>query len=853
MKEQKTGRGPEEIGKKATEQRLRQAGKAKPVQEEKPMGKKAKRPETATEPQATAPKKRKAEPEQKREKPLGSRKKGKGAARPGMGSSTKQAATGTGSRSKKTGRKKSLLRPMEMLANRTALPAAGARLETEWPGEGEKGMAEAEAATLRRKEGIVALLSQPDYKPLRQRELAVLLGVPAGEREAFRALVAQLEREGQVVESSRGKLLRPAALSLEAGTFLASQRGFGFIRREEEGAPDVFIPASKTLGAMHKDQVLFRQTHKARGNRGPEGEIVRITERAAQRLVGLYVDHQSFGLVEPDEARLCREVLIPKEDSAGAVNGQKVVVRLTQYPENGKLPRGEVVEILGHADDPGVDILSIIRQFDLPTAFPPEVETEILATPTAVAPEDLTGREDFRDWEIITIDGADAKDLDDAVSVEERPGGGFRLGVHIADVCHYVPENSPLDQEARERATSIYLADRVIPMLPHKLSNGICSLNPDTDRLTLSCIMDIDEKGKVTDSRIVESVIHSKARMTYENVKKILEDNDPALREQYREIVPLLERMARLRDILWDKRKRRGAIDFDLPESKVVLDKNGKPLDILPAERNVATSIIEEFMLVCNETVAQAGCFADLPFIFRSHEAPDSEKMERLLDFASRYGYHIPKTETLKPGQVARLLEQVKDKPEEHIMSRITLRSMQQARYTAENLGHFGLAAKYYCHFTSPIRRYPDQTIHRVIKKSLHGALSDKTLRNYERRFPDLADHCSEQERRADDAERATIALKKVEYMEDKVGQVYDGIISGVTGWGIFVELPNTVEGMIAVSSLVDDWYVFDEKSLRLTGERTKKSFQLGDPVTIQVERVDKMMRTIDFALLEKD
>ena len=536
------------------------------------------------------------------------------------------------------------------------------------------------------------------------------------------------------------------------------------------------------------------------------------------------------------------------------MTGHKVVVEITDYGEDRRNPEGKVIEILGHINDPGVDILSVIRRYELAVEFPEEVYAEIEHLGTEVAEADKKGREDLRGLLTITIDGADAKDLDDAVSLKRLGNGNFELGVHIADVSHYVRENTALDKEAYARGTSVYLVDRVIPMLPHKLSNGICSLNPHVDRLALSCLMEVNGRGEVVSHRILESVINSDYRMTYTAVREILEDGTPALLEQYAEILPMLEDMEELRQILGEKRRKRGSVNFDLPESKIILDKNGKPIDIKPYEKSIATNMIEEFMLVCNETIAENSFWQEMPFMYRSHQEPDEDKLEKMEQFLRGFGYYLRKKDgEIHPRELQKVLQKAEETDEERIITRMVLRSMMQARYTAENGGHFGLAAKYYCHFTSPIRRYPDLEIHRMIKKMLHGELDEKASAYYRRKMPDWAKHCSKQERVAEDAERDTDALKKVEFMEDKVGQIYEGIISGVTNWGIYVELPNTIEGMVALSQMDDDYYEFDEKKMLVFGKRTKKSYRLGDKVVVSVAKVDRMMGTIDFAFAEEN
>lgn len=705
-----------------------------------------------------------------------------------------------------------------------------------------------------RKERILAYMESEGYVPIKRRDMRAMLSVPQEDREKFESLINELIAEGRVFETKKGKLASPKDLQMATGTFIGHARGFGFVT-PDAGGEDIFIPASETMGAMQKDRVLYKMLHKAEKGKKADGVIVRILERGQQRIVGTFeAGSKGYGFVVADDKKIAKDIFISRENTKGAVTGHKVVVEITDYGEDRRNPEGKVIEILGHINDPGVDILSVIRRYELAVEFPEEVYAEIEHLGTEVAEADKKGREDLRDLLTITIDGADAKDLDDAVSLKRLGNGNFELGVHIADVSHYVRENTALDKEAYARGTSVYLVDRVIPMLPHKLSNGICSLNPHVDRLALSCLMEVNGRGEVVSHRILESVINSDYRMTYTAVREILEDGTPALLEQYAEILPMLEDMEELRQILGEKRRKRGSVNFDLPESKIILDENGKPIDIKPYEKSIATNMIEEFMLVCNETIAENSFWQEMPFMYRSHQEPDEDKLEKMEQFLRGFGYYLRKKDgEIHPRELQKVLQKAEETDEERIITRMVLRSMMQARYTAENGGHFGLAAKYYCHFTSPIRRYPDLEIHRMIKKMLHGELDEKASAYYRRKMPDWAKHCSKQERVAEDAERDTDALKKVEFMEDKVGQIYEGIISGVTNWGIYVELPNTIEGMIALSQMDDDYYEFDEKKMLVFGKRTKKSYRLGDKVVVSVAKVDRMMGTIDFVFEEEN
>lgn len=701
-----------------------------------------------------------------------------------------------------------------------------------------------------RKDKIISLVRDENFPPLKRGEMRSVMNVSPEEKNEFDSLIDELISEGKLVETKKGKIMDSEKLGLFAGEFLGNQKGFGFVRLENSDGNDVFIPAGAVNGAMHKDKVLIRITAPSERGKRAEGEVIKVLEKAKGNIVGTFELLKGFGFVVCDD-RKTEDIFIPKEKTKGAVTGSKVVVKITKTRENGRSPEGEITEVIGYIDDPGVDILSVIKQFDLPLEFPQEVMEQIENIPLEVLPEETEGREDLRDWVTVTIDGDDSKDFDDAVSLEMTDNGNYRLGVHIADVTHYVTEGSPLDEEALERGTSYYLVDRVIPMLPHKLSNGICSLNPDEDRLTLSCIMEINKHGEVVDHKICKSVIHSHCRMTYTKVNNVIEHNDPDQCEEYKEFVPMLHLMNELRIILNEKRKKRGSVNFDFPETKIILDENGKVTDIKPYERNLATNLIEEFMLVCNETVAEDYYWQSVPFVFRNHECPDEEKIESLKQIIKSFGYYIKGQNEIHPKEIQQLIEKISGTSEEHVISRLVLRSMKQAKYQSENYGHFGLAAQYYCHFTSPIRRYPDLQIHRIIKESMDGKMTDSRRKRYEKILPAVANRCSVMERLADDAERETDKLKMVEYMSGKIGEEFEGIISGLTSWGIYVELPNTVEGMVSVNSMDDDYYTYEEKNLLYRGENTGKVYKMGDNVKVKVLKTDSQLRTIDFGFVE--
>ena len=594
--------------------------------------------------------------------------------------------------------------------------------------------------------------------------------------------------------------------------------------------------------------LFLEQTGKRR-----EGEIVKILSHHITEVVGLYQKCKNYGFVVPDSTKFSKDIYVQENRSKGAVDGHKVVVKITDYGSKNKNPEGIVKEIIGHVNDPGTDILSIVKEHGLPVEFPDEVLRQVQKIPSEVEEAQKKGRLDLRSWQTVTIDGEDAKDLDDAVTLTKE-GERYILGVHIADVTNYVTEGSPLDREALKRGTSVYLVDRVIPMLPHKLSNGICSLNAGVDRLALSCIMTIDAKGTVIDHRIAETVICVDRRMSYTSVNKIIEEQDLAEQEEYQPLVPMFFLMKELADILRQKRKQRGSIDFDFPETKVILDPKGKPLEIKPYERNSATKIIEDFMLITNETIAEDYFWQEMPFVYRTHDTPDAEKIQKLEIFINNFGYGIKNSrEGIHPKELQKLLVRIEDSPEEALISRLTLRSMKQAKYTVTNTGHFGLSAKYYCHFTSPIRRYPDLQIHRIIKESLHGGLKEKRIAHYEKILNQVADQSSAMERRADEAERDTVKLKKCEYMSKRIGEVFTGVISGMSAYGFYVELPNTIEGMVHVNSLEDDYYYYDEEKYEMVGKESDYRYKLGQTVHVVVVATDKLKRTIDFEIEKED
>ena len=741
----------------------------------------------------------------------------------------------------------------------------------------------------RRKKFILELMGDPIYQPMRLREISSLLRLSKEEKRELYDVLDELCEEGKVSVDRKGryekvkgkwkkkkddryyddrreeygseygrkkknkkdknKKEQPEGIQAE-GTFIGHPKGFGFVEIEGQDE-DIFIPESDTGTAMHQDKVrIIIRNDKKEGKR-QEGVVVKVLERGMPEIVGTYQLNRDFGFVISDNPKFSKDIFIPRKEAAGIKNGDKVIVVITDYGSGNKNPEGKIKENLGNIRTPGTDILAIVKSFGIPSEFPEKVMKQAQRVPDHVLDADRDGRLDLRHLQTVTIDGEDAKDLDDAISLTKE-GDIYHLGVHIADVSNYVQYNSALDREALKRGTSVYLADRVVPMLPERLSNGICSLNQGEDRLALSCLMDINEKGKVVSHQIAETVINVNERMCYTDVKNILEDTDEEAKKRYEALIPMFFMMKELSGILRNSRHHRGSIDFDFPESKIILNAAGKAIDVKPYEANVATKIIEDFMLMANETVAQEYCTEEIPFVYRTHDNPDPEKVESLLTLLHNQGVKIQKAkEEITPKEIQQIIESIEGLPNEAMISRLVLRSMKQAKYTTECSGHFGLAAKYYCHFTSPIRRYPDLQIHRIIKDNLRGRLMrEGRTEHYAEILDEVARQSSVCERRADEAERESDKLKKAEYMSYHLGEEFEGIISGVTGWGLYVELPNTVEGLVHVNTLRDDYYVFDQESYELRGEMTKKVYKLGDKVRVRVAEADKMLKTVDFELV---
>lgn len=742
----------------------------------------------------------------------------------------------------------------------------------------------------KQKHFLMDVFKSSAYIPMKKKDLEILLDVEKDKRNEFAAVLQELVNDGQIEITKRGKYQiaentpkfiktkdhrkkKPTKAEAAAkkqslnevakktnkpnydnvepdiiGRFVSHKDGYGFIEVEGQDE-DYFVGRDNTGFAMQDDIVAAVLTFGAPGKR-QEAKVIRIITHGFSDVVGTFEKSQNFGFVVADSQKLARDIFIPAGKDMGAVSGHKVVCHIDDYGDDNHKPEGHITEILGHKNDPGVDILSIVRGFGIDTEFPAKVIKQASTVAKPVSEADMAGRNDLRDLCVVTIDGEDTKDIDDGVSLV-MDGNNYVLGVHIADVTNYVQESSALDVEALKRGTSVYLADRVIPMLPHTLSNGMCSLNEGEDRLALSCIMTFNKKGELVDHEICESVIHSNHRMTYTSVYAIMTGVEQE-REKYSDVAEMIDKMYELSQILRDKRKKRGAIDFDFPETHILIDENGKVIGLAPYERNDAHKLIEDFMLAANETVAEHFNLMESPFVYRVHGAPDPEKMQGLSRFLGACGYTLKgKTDSIHPKEIQKMLESLKGHEDEAVITKMTLRSMQQAKYDVECKGHFGLAAQYYCHFTSPIRRYPDLQIHRIIKDHLRGRMNERKLSHYESILPEVATQTSKLERRAEDCEREVDKLKMVQYMKEFIGEKFQGSISSVTGWGMYVELENTVEGLVHVSTLYDDHYEFIEDNLTLVGERTGRTFKLGQPVTVILDSVDEQARTIDFILEE--
>ncbi|MFB3187916.1 ribonuclease R [Staphylococcus pseudintermedius] len=708
------------------------------------------------------------------------------------------------------------------------------------------------------KEEIIAIIKSADYEPMSVSDFQDALGLSSA--DSFRDLIkilVELEQTGMVTRTKQDRYQKQQQKTnsgLVRGTLSQNKKGFAFLRPDDQEMEDIFIPPTKINRAMDGDVVLV-EVKKSRGDfrKGKfEGEVKAIESHSIKQVVGTFSEARHFGFVVPDDKRIMQDIFVPKGQELGAVEGHKVLVQITQYSDGTNSPEGQISAILGHKNDPGVDILSIIYQHGIEIEFPDDVLKEAENVPETILPDELKGRRDLRDELTITIDGADAKDLDDAIAVKKLDNGNTELTLSIADVSYYVTEGSALDREAYDRATSVYLVDRVIPMIPHRLSNGICSLNPEVDRLAMSCRMEIDAQGQVVKHEIFESVIHSNARMTYDAVNRIITDKDAATRAQYPEIVPMLDLAQTLSQQLIAMRKKRGEIDFDIKEAKVIVNEEGIPKEVVTRERGEGERLIESFMLIANETVAEHFNQMEVPFIYRIHEQPKSERLRQFFDFITNFGIMVKGTgEDIHPSTLQNIHEEIAGRPEDMVISTMMLRSMQQARYDADNLGHFGLAADYYTHFTSPIRRYPDLIVHRLVRKYLiEKSMDGRAMHEWEEKLPQIAEHTSNRERRAIDAERDTDELKKAEFMIQHIGDEFEGVISSVANFGMFVELPNTIEGMVNMQNMSDDYYHFDERQMALIGERKAKVYRIGDVVKVKVIHVDVDERQIDFQIV---
>ncbi len=708
---------------------------------------------------------------------------------------------------------------------------------------------------------IAELIKAKTGKPMLVRELMRQLRLTADDRRDLKKVLNDLVLSGEIIKTRGNRYGLPEKMDLETGIFQAHPQGYGFVIPEKKGKTDVYISARSKLDAMNGDKVVVRVTppvgkKKTEGKR--EGMVVRILERAQTRVVGTYElpDPKTggFGFVTPFDTRLTQDLIISREHVGDAKPGDIVSAEIIAYPMRGRPPEGRIVKVIGKPGSPGIDSELIIEQYELSTQFSTAALQEADEIPQQVTPVMRKSRKDLRDLATVTIDGEKARDFDDAISIE-RIKGGYRLWVHIADVAQYVKEKTLLDEEAYLRGTSVYLPDRVIPMLPMQLSNGICSLNPNVDRLTLTCEMDIAASGDILRYDIYESIINSNERMTYTAVREILVDRDPAQRKRYSALLAEFELMEELMNVLRMKRSKRGSIDFDLPEPEIVLDLQGRMTEIIRAERNMAHQIIEAFLIAANETVARHIENKKAPFIYRIHEEPDEEKLTDLVEFLATLGISLPTVKKVKPLHLQKALAKAKGSPEETLINTVLLRTMKQARYSHENVGHFGLAAETYTHFTSPIRRYPDLIVHRVLKADMRGKLKDEVyVEKLAAALPESAIHCSQRERKAMEAERDVITMLKLRFMEDKVGEIFDGIITGVVQFGFFVQLRDLfVEGLVHVSTLTDDYYHYVEKLHCLRGERRKCAYRIGDAVRVRVDRVDTARKRIDFSLPAED
>ena len=705
---------------------------------------------------------------------------------------------------------------------------------------------------MEKQELILNFMKDENYTPMKAKEMAMILGVPKKEYNQFLDIIKYLEENYKIVKNRKNRY-RLIGENFVEGIYRKNQRGFGFVKIDDR-EDEIYIAKEDSLNALNGDRVLIEITEEQNKVKRAEGKIKKIIKHEKETVVGTFQESRNFGFVVPDDKAFGTDIFISKGKFLNAKNNQKVVVKITKYPQKGKNAEGEIIEVLGSIDEAGVDMLSIIKEYDLPVEFPENVIEEAKNYGDKIDEKDIQNRIDCRQDIIFTIDGEDAKDLDDAVRVIKLKNGNYRLDVHIADVSYYVREGSLLDKEAQIRGTSVYMLSRVIPMLPKELSNGICSLNAGQDRFTLSCSMEINNKGEVVSAEVYKGIINVTERMNYHDVQKILDKSDEEVLKKYEKYIGNFELMAELAEILKKKRLEQGYLNLDIPESKIDLDENGKVISIGKYETSFSNEIIEQFMLSANETIAEKFYWLEAPFIYRVHEDPDIEKVKELNKFLYNFGLKIRiVNEKIYPKEVSKILEEIKGKEEEKVVSTLILRTLKIARYEAENKGHFGIASKYYCHFTSPIRRYPDLFIHRIISKYLEEnyVVSDKFIEDFKQKAIDRARMSSEREKVATKAERDSEDMKKAEFMQDKIGQEYEGIVSSVTQFGIFVELENTVEGLIRFENLGNEYFIYDENRKRLIGENSNKVYKIGDKVKIRVISANKLLRQIDFEIVE--
>ena len=705
---------------------------------------------------------------------------------------------------------------------------------------------------MEKQELILNFMKDENYTPMKAKEMAMILGVPKKEYNQFLDIIRYLEENYKIVKNRKNRY-RLIGENFVEGIYRKNQRGFGFVKIDDR-EDEIYIAKEDSLNALNGDRVLIEITEEQNKVKRAEGKIKKIIKHEKETVVGTFQESRNFGFVVPDDKAFGTDIFISKGKFLNAKNNQKVVVKITKYPQKGKNAEGEIIEVLGSIDEAGVDMLSIIKEYDLPAEFPENVIEEAKKYGNKIDEKDIQNRIDCRQDVIFTIDGEDAKDLDDAVRVIKLKNGNYRLDVHIADVSYYVREGSLLDKEAQIRGTSVYMLSRVIPMLPKELSNGICSLNAGQDRFTLSCSMEINNKGEVVSAEVYKGIINVTERMNYHDVQKILDKSDEKVLKKYEKYIGNFELMAELAEILKKKRLEQGYLNLDIPESKIDLDENGKVISIGKYETSFSNEIIEQFMLSANETIAEKFYWLEAPFIYRVHEDPDIEKVKELNKFLYNFGLKIRiVNEKVYPKEVSKILEEIKGKEEEKVVSTLILRTLKIARYEAENKGHFGIASKYYCHFTSPIRRYPDLFIHRIISKYLEEnyVVSDKFIEDFKQKAIDRARMSSEREKVATKAERDSEDMKKAEFMQDKIGQEYEGIVSSVTQFGIFVELENTVEGLIRFENLGNEYFIYDENRKRLIGENSNKVYKIGDKVKIRVISANKLLRQIDFEIVE--